>query len=415
PEVAANDQTPGLLRGDATRTQVEQVDVLQASAGTGVSGALDLTGEDLQVRYRVDPGPVRELQVAVVLVGVGAVGAFTDDHITDPDRVSALAAQRTLVVHPGAGVGPVVVDERTVLVVLLVTGEVEPVQLGATASAAVGHLRRQTHQITAQGDDDRLESGVLADHRVVLADLHGVVVPLLQADQGEVGALSDVDVQAAGTHTGAGVADDHGGLGHRLDVEDQLLEGRPTQTLAVDGDRLVGRRRARNRDDGRRLEGAVCLGDRPVRGVSRGTEPFVVTADLLDGDALGGVDGQLVLAVCGTFPVLQALEAAQRCETPLLLAAVGDGKVVDVVGTTRAEFGDRDLSEPVAVCLRLNLGVGQLSPPTLPSGVRSDGSAPARIPSGARVRWVPRSLGPPCPWPLPRAFPYSSSRRVGPR
>src|SRR5699024_6210542 len=205
PEVATNDQTPGLLRGDAARTQVEQMGVLQASAGTGVSGALDLTGEDLQVRYRVDPGPVRELQVAVVLVGVGTVGAFTDDHITDPDRVSTLTAQRTLVVHPGAGVGQVVVDERTVLVVLLVTGEVEPVQLRATASAAVGHLRRQTHQITAQGDDDRLESGVLADHRVVLADLDGVVVPLLQADQGEVGALSDVDVQAAGTHTGAGV------------------------------------------------------------------------------------------------------------------------------------------------------------------------------------------------------------------
>src|SRR5699024_12319398 len=113
-------------------------------------------------------------------------------------------------------------------------------------------------------------------------------------------------------------------------------------------------RRARNRDEGRPLEGAVCRGERPVRGVSRGTEPFAVTADLLDGDALGGVDGQLALAVCGTFPVLQALEAAQRSETPLLLAAVGDGKVVDVVGTTRAELGDRELSEPVAVCLPLH-------------------------------------------------------------
>src|SRR5699024_2815708 len=251
--------------------------------------------------------------------------------------------------------------------------------------------------------------------RVVLADLDGVVVPLLQADQGEVGALSDVDVQAAGTHTGAGVADDHGGLGQRLDVEAPLLGGRPPQALAVGGDRLAGPRRARHGDDGRLLEGAVRLGDHPVRGVSRSAEPLVVATDLLDGDALGGVDGQLVLAVCGAFPVLQSPESAQRCETPLLLATVGDGKVVHVVGTTRAEFGDRDLSEPVTVRLGLNLGVGQLNPPTLPSGVRSDGSAPARIPSGARVRWVPQSLGPPWPWLLPRAFPYSSSRRVGPR
>ena len=100
---------------------------------------------------------------------------------------------------------------------------------------------------------------------------------------------------------------------------------------------------------------------------------LVVTADGLDGDALGGVHGDLVGAVGGALPVVQPLEAAQRGEPPLLLASVRDGEGVHVLGAVRVELGDRDLSQPVAVRLGLCVRGRQLIPPILPSGARSDG------------------------------------------
>src|SRR5690625_1910482 len=110
-EVAPDHQTTGLLLRDPARTQVEEVDLVQAPGRGSVPGTLDLTGEDLQVRHRVHTGVVGELEVAVDLVGVGTGGSLPDDHVTDPHGVGVLAAERALVLHSRAGVGHVVVNE----------------------------------------------------------------------------------------------------------------------------------------------------------------------------------------------------------------------------------------------------------------------------------------------------------------
>ena len=81
----------------AAGLQVEQLLVVEPAGGAGVAGADDLAGLDLQVRHRVGAGAVGEHQVAVQLVGVGALGAGPDQDVADPHRVRAVALQRALV------------------------------------------------------------------------------------------------------------------------------------------------------------------------------------------------------------------------------------------------------------------------------------------------------------------------------
>ena len=77
----------GLVLGDAARLQVEQLLVVEPACGGGVPGALDLAGLDLEVRHRVGAGAVGEHEVAVELVGVGALGLGADQHVADPHGV----------------------------------------------------------------------------------------------------------------------------------------------------------------------------------------------------------------------------------------------------------------------------------------------------------------------------------------
>src|SRR3954470_9244349 len=116
-EEAADDEAPGGLGVDAPRAEVEQLLVVEPAGGAGVPGADDLAGLDLQVGHRVGAGAVGEHQVAVQLVGVGALGLRPDQHVADPDRVRAVALQGALVGHVAAAVGHRVIDEQPVLLV----------------------------------------------------------------------------------------------------------------------------------------------------------------------------------------------------------------------------------------------------------------------------------------------------------
>lgn len=95
----------------------------------------------------------------------------------------------------------VVVDQEAVLLVLALVGEVEAEQLGLATGARVPHARVQPYDIAAEGDDDRLERGVAADQRVVLGDVDGLVVPVLDGDDGQLGAVPDQVVDIGREHS----------------------------------------------------------------------------------------------------------------------------------------------------------------------------------------------------------------------
>ena len=102
-EEPAHDEAAGLVLGDAARHQVEQLLVVEPACRGGVPGTLDLAGLDLEVGHRVGARALGEHQVAVELVGVGALGARADEHVADPHGVGGVALQRALVLDVGRG------------------------------------------------------------------------------------------------------------------------------------------------------------------------------------------------------------------------------------------------------------------------------------------------------------------------
>ena len=165
--------------------QVEQLLVVEAAGRARVPGARDVAGLDLEVRDGVGTGAVGEHEVAVLLVAVGAGRGVADEHVADPDGARAGALQRALVGDAAAGVRGVVVHVDLLLEVLAGVGEVEAERLDV--GALLGEVRRgvDPHDLAAERDDDVLEERVAAEAGEVAREVHGVVVPLLQRDDGE--------------------------------------------------------------------------------------------------------------------------------------------------------------------------------------------------------------------------------------
>src|SRR5699024_2995963 len=187
----------GRLR-NAARTQVEQLLVVEPAGGRGVPGPLDLAGLDLQVRHRVGAGTVGEHQVAVQLVGVGALGLLADQHVTDPHAVRLVSLQGALVGDPGDAVRYGVVHEPPVLLVLAGVCEVQSVHLHVPAGGGERGLRGEPDHITTEGDDHVPQSGIPADGGAVAGGVHSTGVPVLHGNHPQVGAVTDVDLHGLG-------------------------------------------------------------------------------------------------------------------------------------------------------------------------------------------------------------------------
>ena len=184
-EEAAHHQAAGLVLGDAAGPQVEQLLVVETSGGAGVSGADDLAGLDLQVRHRVGAGAVGEHQVAVRLEGVGAGGLGADQHVADPHgvRVGLARSPDRLAAHPctaraslqfGCAWSTSSRDSKC----WPSSAKYRPSSSASPPGAAEPHRRRQPHDVAAEGDRDVPQHRVLAQRRVMRADVHRVVGPV---------------------------------------------------------------------------------------------------------------------------------------------------------------------------------------------------------------------------------------------
>lgn len=191
----------------------------------------------------------------------------------------------------------------------------------------------ETDEVPAEGDDDRLEGGVAADQRVVLADVDGRVGPVLHGDDGQLGAVTQDVVDVGREHGVACVVDDDDGLGEGAQLDELVAVGHAALAVHGDPDRLTEHGLLLDRDDRGVLEGGVRLGGDAVHRGARLAEPGVVPADGLDGDAGGRLDDDLDPVTGGdSGAVVQTAQPLQRGEPPFLLPAVRDREVRDVEG-----------------------------------------------------------------------------------
>src|SRR4051794_32126472 len=103
-EEARHDEAASFFFVDATRLQVEQLLIVEATGGTCVSGTLDVTSLNLEVRDRICARARRENQVSVCLVRVGARCVWSDKNVAYPNGPCALTLQSALVEHVTLGV-----------------------------------------------------------------------------------------------------------------------------------------------------------------------------------------------------------------------------------------------------------------------------------------------------------------------
>src|ERR1035437_2742109 len=142
---AKKPRTTRLVGGDATALQIEQLLVIETASRRCMPGTDDLAGLDLEVRHGVSPRTLGEDQVAVQLVGLGALRGRTEDHVTDPHRVRRVALEGTLVLDVGDAVRRLVVDEETVFLMLPRVREVHADRLERATWAVVAHVGAHPH------------------------------------------------------------------------------------------------------------------------------------------------------------------------------------------------------------------------------------------------------------------------------
>ena len=66
-------QGSGIRSSDATALQIKKLILLQLAHG-GAMGTAHVIGDDFQLRFGVNPGPIRKQEIATQLGSVGALG-----------------------------------------------------------------------------------------------------------------------------------------------------------------------------------------------------------------------------------------------------------------------------------------------------------------------------------------------------
>ena len=246
-----------------------------------MAGADDLAGLDLEVGHRVGARAVGEHQVAVELVGVGALGlgrgsARRRSRRCAPPRPAARPCRSTL----RAAVRHGVVDEQPVLEVLAGVGEVEAEHLDVATGA------RRTAPRARPGRGRRRSDTTMLLNRAsrptvteCCAACTASSAQSLMTDDGQRGAVADEELDVVGVGRAADVVEHDDRLGERLDVDEQVPEGAPLSTPSPRSVTTVGALATASRghrDDGGLLERRPGAGRDPVGRHAGPAEPGVV-------------------------------------------------------------------------------------------------------------------------------------------
>ena len=343
-EEAVHDEAAGFLVVDAARAEVEQLLVVEAGGGRRVAGAGDLAGLDLEVGHRVGVAAVGEHEVAVLLVGLDALGDLADQHVADPDRVRALALQRALVERRcswcAARCGRRRAGARCAGPRRRSRGRAARPSRRDRRSA-----RWQSIRTTSPPKRDRhvLVRRIATDERLVVREVDGVVGPVLHRDDRDVGTVADDDLDDGRDGGRAGVVETTMALlcapkrSAMWPASVAVERRRPSSSTKIGS--ATRRRPARRR--------AASRAPRPARAPRTGCWARVAHAAQRRGLVAGDDPRCARPRACSTMHCtcvpaerrvgVQAAQPLERGEAPDLLAPGGDGVVGDVEGALRVQ------------------------------------------------------------------------------
>jgi hypothetical protein len=85
-EETANNESARICLIDASRHQVEEMLIVEASRRRCVTRSNDLSCLDLKIGDRVSASSIGKEQVSIHLVGIGSFGILSNVDISEPDR-----------------------------------------------------------------------------------------------------------------------------------------------------------------------------------------------------------------------------------------------------------------------------------------------------------------------------------------
>ena len=112
---------------------------------------------------------------------------------------------------------------RPVLEMLACVGEVDAERLEGAARGSIARVGVEPDQVAAEGHRDVAHRRIATDDDIVLAQVDRIVRPLLQAHEGHLGAVSDIEGEHLGVGRRSAVADHDRGASVSTDAHEEVL------------------------------------------------------------------------------------------------------------------------------------------------------------------------------------------------
>ena len=184
------------------------------------------------------------------------------------------------------------------------------------------------------------ELGVTAKRQALVRRVQDGIVPFLQRHDGQVRAVARLNLDGLVERSlrGTGVREDDGRLGELAGADQEVLRARTLDICHIDANRSVELGLGRDLDNGRLLEAVPRDDGGTVAGSENSSKALIVARHGLDDDGGGSINRHRRVARVVVSGLEKALDATHRGESPVLLASVRNGNVVQVErgGTVRA-------------------------------------------------------------------------------
>src|SRR5215213_907377 len=196
PEEPLDDQVLRLGAWQPTRLQIEEVLLLDLRDGRAVRTA-DVVGGNFQIGNRIRACRPAEDEVAILLIGVGLLGALFD---LDQPRIdgTGIAFERALELEVAGAERRLVELPGVVIEELVTVAKIDAEHLSQRVLAAQVGGNRRFGEFGPQGHVQRVQGRVLTENRALGHEVPDVAAPILDLHVAQLGVLTDDQLDHGG-------------------------------------------------------------------------------------------------------------------------------------------------------------------------------------------------------------------------